>query len=269
MTDELALDAWETQPVAHWQAVWRIPALFAYAAVASTNDIAMRLAGQGAAAGTTVLADRQTAGRGRAGREWRDTPGGSLLVSVILRATAITDSSIMPLRVGLAAAQAIENACGTRVGIKWPNDLMLPAGGKVGGILCEGSAGAHGTIVVAGIGINVHQEGDDFAPEIRAHATSLRMAGRAPARSALLGALLEELRPFTVAAPPLETTALAGLAARNVLRGRTITVDGAVAGLADGVAADGTLRLRTGVTVRYLRSGTVRLAGAAHPSGLT
>ena len=141
--------------------------------VTSTNDVAKRLAEEGAPEGTMVLAEEQTAGRGRQKRKWIAPAGSSLLVSYLLRPTLASDQ--MPLLLmasALAAAAAIEESTGLEVHFKWPNDLLL-GGKKAGGILIE--TGLRGEVLdyaVIGMGLNVNLDVTSF-PDIAATATSL------------------------------------------------------------------------------------------------
>jgi len=121
--------------------------------VDSTNRLAAELARSGAADGTVVGAEHQTAGRGRQGRTWESEPGSSLLASVILRPAP----PLVSLAAGLAAARACESVAGVSATLKWPNDVMV-AEGKLGGILSElvREPGSLGEAVVVGLGLNVH-----------------------------------------------------------------------------------------------------------------
>lgn len=116
------------------------------AEVDSTNRLAADLARAGAPDGTVVGAEHQSAGRGRRGRAWEAEAGSSLLVSVILR----PPPPLVTLAAGLAAAEACHAVAGVTATLKWPNDVMGPAG-KLGGILAERVAGA----AVVGLGLNV------------------------------------------------------------------------------------------------------------------
>lgn len=167
----------------------------------STMDEARSLAAEISAAphGTAVVADRQSAGRGRVrGRAWHAEAAESLLCTVILRFRSIAElPEALTLRIGLAVCRAAEDVLPSlsgRVRIKWPNDLLID-GRKVCGILCEGD----GRIVCAGIGVNVSQR--SFPEELRDKATSLALAAAlrpgpvepAPDRYALLEAILAHL----------------------------------------------------------------------------
>ena len=237
-----------------------MPQLHIYARTGSTNDLA-RAAAASAPARTTFIADAQSAGRGQHGRHWESSPGASLLMSVVLRARA-KDRALgaAPLRVGLAVAAGIEQVTGAQAAIKWPNDVLLD-GRKVAGVLCEGIVAGDAALVVAGIGVNVHQQPADFSPEIIESATSLRIAtGSSPARSALAGAILRALDAGAAdIGEPLGAEELRAFAARDALQGRDITIDGAGAGIAAGITAEGELRVLHEGVVRHVHGGTVRI----------
>lgn len=164
----------------------------------STNELALRAAQEGAGRGVWI-ADEQTAGRGRGGHNWHSTRGDGLYVSVLVTPELPMEQALwLSLATGLAAQEAIFQAAGARVDLRWPNDLLL-RGRKVGGILVESSVakaatgrGAMLRYAVLGIGINVHHE--TFPPDISELATSLHREGATPiGRQALLVALLRAL----------------------------------------------------------------------------
>jgi BirA family biotin operon repressor/biotin-[acetyl-CoA-carboxylase] ligase len=143
-----------------------------------------RLLGDDAPEGAIVVADHQTAGRGRLGRSWEDVPGRSLLVSIMLR-----PSAPMPLwpELSLVAGEAVARVIGGEV--RSPNDVFLN-GKKVAGILPEATQGR----VVLGIGVNVNQTEDELPRDTVKPATSLRVeSGREHDRKELLAAILAEL----------------------------------------------------------------------------
>jgi BirA family biotin operon repressor/biotin-[acetyl-CoA-carboxylase] ligase len=154
--------------------------------LSSTNDEAARLRGAGAGPRTAVVATRQTAGRGRAGRSFASPPGG-LYVSLLVPAAPGDLPGPLTAAIALAAAEAIEDSSDLAVAIKWPNDLWV-AGLKVGGILLE--AGGPGDLVVAGVGINIERVPDGLPDEIRAELGALEPLAR---RSVPVGGLLEAL----------------------------------------------------------------------------
>jgi BirA family transcriptional regulator, biotin operon repressor / biotin---[acetyl-CoA-carboxylase] ligase len=142
--------------------------------IGSTNDVALDLAARGGHEGTIVLADAQTAGRGRHGRGWFSPPGSGLYVSVVLRPSAARRdpqraTSLLTLAAGLAVTEAVEAAAGLRPDIKWPNDLLVGRR-KLAGILAE-SASSNSGRVVLGYGINISVRA--YPPELGDRATSL------------------------------------------------------------------------------------------------
>ncbi len=161
----------------------------------STNTQALEAAQSGAPDGTVIIAERQTAGRGRLARTWESPAGCNLYVSVIVRQLPPMDRlGWLPLITASAMAAAIRSLTGLPPALKWPNDVML-GGKKVGGVLCESQAlGTDAACVVVGIGLNVNWRESDMPPEIRPLATSLAAQSRKPAdRVRLLAILLLEL----------------------------------------------------------------------------
>ena len=158
----------------------------------STNRVAMEMAENGAKHGTVVVADAQTAGRGRMGRRWVSPAGKNLYVSLLLRPSVPTvDAPRLALVAGVALADAVE-AVGVPAALKWPNDLYC-GGRKAAGILAEMASDPDGVRhVVIGVGLNVNVVEDDFPPDLRGTATSLRIcAGRAFRRVDVLARLLD------------------------------------------------------------------------------
>ena len=172
-----------------------------HAQVASTNDVALARGKSGAAEGTVVLADHQTAGRGRYGRHWNAPKGKCLLVSVVLRHRLLQDQVPLPNLVGaIAIAQAIRANHNLEARIKIPNDVRIKKK-KVAGVLTELAYDEERSpFFVLGFGVNVNNRLTDFPPELRQTATSLRVAAqsvenRTPdiCRVSLLQAILVEL----------------------------------------------------------------------------
>ena len=158
----------------------------------STNTRLKELAQAGTPSGAAVIADRQTAGRGRLGRSFSSPAGVGLYLSYLLRPT-LPEGRLMtvPALAAVAGARAVRRVSGLDCGIKWPNDLVC-AGRKVSGILTELVPTASGPAVVIGIGINVHEQ--TFAGETAQIAGYLDAWTDAPvSRGALALALLEEL----------------------------------------------------------------------------
>ena len=149
----------------------------------STNRVAKELARQGAPHGTAVLADRQTAGRGRLGRQFF-SPEGGLYLSVILRPKCpVEDLALMTPQAAVAVCRALEDTLGISPGIKWVNDLYLQ-GKKLCGILCEMA----GDAVIVGIGLNLYTPAGGFPTELNAVALDVPVACRS-----LAAAIVERL----------------------------------------------------------------------------
>ena len=162
--------------------------------VDSTNTLATELCEKNAPHGTVVIADRQTKGRGRLGRTWVST-AGNLHMSIALRpAMASSDGTLLTMIASVACARALIEKTGLPVGIKWPNDLMV-SGKKLGGVLTEvKSMGNRIIFAVMGIGINVNSDMEDFPPEVRATATSLKAeTAKIHSKTLLISGILKEV----------------------------------------------------------------------------
>lgn len=161
----------------------------------STNPDAKRFAEEGEPHGTTVVAERQTAGRGRRGRSWVSPAGKSVYFTIVVRPKFDPDkASMITLVMALSVAEAIQEVTGLPAGIKWPNDIVVN-GKKVVGILTELSVTPEMNeiqFLVAGVGVNVNQDSaEEFPEEIRETATSLKIeSGRRIARAVLLERIL-------------------------------------------------------------------------------
>jgi BirA family transcriptional regulator, biotin operon repressor / biotin---[acetyl-CoA-carboxylase] ligase len=239
-----------------------------HAQIGSTNDRARELIGERGGEGRAVVADLQTAGRGRRGRTWESPPGVNLMVSVGIRPRiAPRDAGLL----GLAAALATRDACASCVphplAIRWPNDVVDGEGRKIAGLLLETTLEEDRlTGAVIGVGINVNWLRDQMPAEIAERATSLAdLAGEPIDRIRLLDALLDTL--------DAEVAALEGGRSpvpriRNVsaLDGRWVEVelgDARLEGTAIGIEEDGSLRLHTGGREMALTSGEVVAVRAA------
>ena len=156
-----------------------------FAELDSTNRYLVDEARAGAPAGTVVVADHQTAGRGRLGRTWVAPPGASLLTSVLLRPQLPAERRhLLVAAAGLAMAEAVESETGVVAGLKWPNDLLV-GDRKLCGVLAEAAADA----LVVGLGVNV--EWTDVPGDLAAIATACNLEGGRPTeRSALLDSFL-------------------------------------------------------------------------------
>ncbi len=187
--------------------------------------------------GAVATADHQTGGRGRLGRVWVETPGSSVLCSVLLRPPAGRAVAQLSLVGGLAVAEAVEGVSGLPALIKWPNDVLVE-GRKVAGVLAE----QRGAAVVLGIGINVNQAEERLAADARVPAGSLRsLTGRLFDREEVLAAFLGRLDGLYARWRDGGLGAVhAELTARDFLRGRRVSVNG-VEGVADGLDPEGRL----------------------------
>jgi BirA family transcriptional regulator, biotin operon repressor / biotin---[acetyl-CoA-carboxylase] ligase len=215
----------------------------------STNDELRALAERGAPEGLVLVAENQTAGRGRRGAAWYCAPGESLACSVLVRPKE--PKALWPrlaLAAGLAVAQAVEKF-GVAAGVKWPNDVWI-GHRKVAGILVE----AGRDFVIVGIGINVNAM--TFPDEIAAIATSLRKetAMEIP-RGEVLGAMVATLARVEDHIGARFEGVIAGVSQRCVLTGRRVSLHdakGPRCGTVDGIAPGGELLLRTDAGVEQL-----------------
>jgi BirA family biotin operon repressor/biotin-[acetyl-CoA-carboxylase] ligase len=254
------MQQWEGKPVSEWRRLWGVPDLRVLAITGSTNDDLRALAEAGSPELTVVIAEEQTAGRGRRGRQWHGAPEKSLHLSALLRPGDLSCLTAAPIRVGMAAARALRLRTGVSTRVKWPNDLDVEQR-KLGGILCESVLGSNPFIVV-GIGVNVYQTHDDFPPDVAARATSVRLEGGTLDRPAVAGAIVEALRAVAARiASPFDASELAALQAFDVLRGHRIEIDGVPAGVAEGISSSGALMVRRDGQVDEILSGTVRRIG--------
>ena len=239
---------------------------------ASTSSTLLARARSGETSPALLVAEHQTAGRGRLGRSWHSAAGDSLTFSLALP-YAPADWSGLSLAVGVALADALDPE-GHAIGLKWPNDLWLRDGSlqrgrKLGGVLIETVAAPPGRVCVVGVGVNVRPREvaglatgyaclREIDPEASAASTWERVA--APLLRALLRFEHEGLQPF-----------LAGFGRRDLLRDTpvTTTLPDLPHGLARGVADDGTLRVEdpTG-RLRSVAAGEVSIRPtAAAPGG--
>ncbi len=223
-----------------------------HAQLSSTNDRAFAWLGEGAPDGALVTADAQTAGRGRLGRSWQSPPGRDIYATVLLRPGAPpAEIGALALAVGLGLHRGLTQLFGpalAQLGLKWPNDLLLGRR-KLAGILCESRWRGSEVELVVGFGLNVHRLAEEFAPELRARATSLAIAlpeAQRRGRVQVLAAMLQGLEST------LERYWQGGFAAirqdyeaRCVVLGQAIEVetpDGQrTAAIAAGLAPDGAL----------------------------
>lgn len=234
----------------------------------STNTYAKQLALAGAAGGTVVIADCQTAGRGRMNRSFQSPKGKGLYLTVLLR-PELPPERLAPVTAlaGVAVCDAVERVCGVCPGLKWPNDPVLD-NRKVCGILTElVPDGKGGLCLILGIGINVAQRPEDFTPEVAEMAASLEMAlGRPVSRPALAAALLEALDRACTALERGDVTEYRARYRRNCVNlGRPVRLlgpGGPEEAVAVDVDADFGLVVRTpDGAEKTVRSGEVSVRG--------
>ncbi len=230
----------------------------------STNAELLNRAEAGAASGTVVIAEEQTAGRGRRGRSWFASPGDSLTFSLLWRFVPGTAPAGLSLAVGVAVARALQKVGAGNAALKWPNDL-LKDGRKLGGILVELVPGVPHAAVI-GIGLNLHLP-VGMPEDIRAASAAMGTVGDAIDMNDLFAALLTELLAT------LETFAAGGFAAiRPEWMARHAWQDARVSltsdfgppseGTCRGVDTDGALLLEVDGRVARILSGEVSLRRA-------
>jgi BirA family biotin operon repressor/biotin-[acetyl-CoA-carboxylase] ligase len=210
-----------------------VPRLVALESTESTLDVAHALAAGGAAAGTVVVAETQTAGRGRSGKRWTSAPGAGIWLTIVERSLDPSTLSLLSLRLGIAAAAALEPFALGPIGVKWPNDLYVGRG-KLAGILVEARwRDAAPDWVAIGVGVNA------IAPPGIAGAAALRPG---VSRVAVLEVLVPALRASAARAGALDAVELTALEVRDIARGRNAVSPGQ--GIVDGVSPAGELLLR-------------------------
>ena len=227
-----------------------VPAEF-HESLGSTNEEALRRAAAGAPEGLVIVAENQTAGRGRLGRSWWDAPGSSLLFSVVLRPTIeVARWPLFGIAMACAVSEAAEEAARVSLDVKWPNDV-LHRGRKVCGVLAESRVPSPGSpALVVGAGINVNQREGDFPDELGDRATSLRIAagGAVIDTRALLAATLGRYERYLDVARRDGSAALrAAVDARLPVRGTPVRVlagERRLAGAIEEITDTGALRLR-------------------------
>ncbi len=241
--------------------------LWHYETVASTMPLAHDLAAQGAPDGTAIVAEEQTAGRGRRGRAWQAPSGSALLCSLICRPPLPPERLfLLVAAIGVGLCEGVERATGLRTQIKWPNDLLLD-GRKLAGVLCEsrlGGAGLHHAVVGFGLNINLRAADLPAVPPGALPPTSLAIAQGAAlphlATVATLFAALDDVYDllWTGQGEAIRARWEARLAGRGEMV-RVITDNGARTGRFVGVGPDGALLLDTAAGRAELLVGDVVL----------
>jgi BirA family biotin operon repressor/biotin-[acetyl-CoA-carboxylase] ligase len=243
------------------------------AEIDSTQHLARDLARAGAPEGTVVVAESQTGGRGRLGRQWHSPPGVNLYCSLVLRPSVpLAVVPCLALVAGLAVVDALGEVASLRASLKWPNDVLV-GGRKVAGILTELEAEVERVHhVIAGIGVNLNGGADAFPPELAAKATSVRLASgtavnRAAFTAGLLAALEARYRRFLAdgfTAMRSEWEAHSSLTGKEV---RVTAPEGEVTGRVLGIDDDGSLRLAGPRGELRVVGGEVTVSGGYRSDG--
>jgi len=244
---------------------WGVPQCGVFRTLTSSLDAIHDLGAQGAPAGTVVLAEEQTAGRGRDGRTWRSPPGGVWLATLLRPPPPLPAAGVLSLRVGLVLADVVEGVLGVRpmslsggearARLKWPNDVLVDDR-KVAGILCE-SRWQGDTLqwLAVGIGVNVANE---IPPDLADRAVALRELRTSARCIDVLDQLVPALLRLTAHGAQLTQFECAAFARRDWLRGRQIRKP--LAGRASGIRPDGALLVDTGAGTTMVRDGHVELS---------
>ena len=233
---------------------WGIPQCGVFRTLPSALDAIHDLGAQGAPSGTVVLAEEQTAGRGRDGRTWR-SPAGGVWLGMLLRAP-VPVAGVLSLRIGLVLADVVEAVVpGRRPALKWPNDVLVNDR-KVAGILCESRwQGDALQWLGVGIGINV---ANAVPAELALQAISLSELRPGVRRIDVLDVLVPALVRLTAHGAQLTEFECAAFARRDWLRGRHLRAP--LAGRAAGIRPDGALLVDTGAGTTMVRDGHVELS---------
>jgi len=239
------------------------PQIIHYDSLSSTNSEAARLAASGGREGLCIVADEQTAGRGRLQRAWLSPRDAGLYCSILLRPSLPAEKwPLITLMSAVVVHQTLHTTCGLETDIKWPNDILF-AERKLCGILAETVDTPDGRALVVGIGINVGTGA--FPPELRATATSIEAAiGTAPACSQILKELLlnfaSRYEAFESAKSANEIIA-AWSSHSSFAEGKRVRVttgEAAFEGVTRGLEGDGALRVETvDGQLKVVRAGDV------------
>jgi BirA family biotin operon repressor/biotin-[acetyl-CoA-carboxylase] ligase len=225
-----------------------LPRVIVYDEISSTLDAAHALAADGAPSGTLILADAQTAGRGRSGRSWTSERGAGIWLTLLERPENSDALDILSLRVGIALAPALDPFCDARVLLKWPNDLYVGRR-KLGGILVEARWREQTPEWVAiGVGINVR------APRGEERAIGVRLGAQ---RHDVLAAVVPAICRALQRTDPLGDAEIAAFAARDLALGQRCRepADGVVR----GIDRRGSLLVDIGSDTLAVRTGSLVL----------
>lgn len=235
----------------------------------STNTLAADLAAQGAPEGTVVIADSQTAGRGRLGRSWFSPPGANLYMSVILRPRlSPAESLLLTLMTAVACAHALSGMLPSGPAVKWPNDLIVNRR-KLGGILTEMRADRSSLhFAIVGIGINVNTKIADMSEDLRGTATSLaEESGRPESRLKVTSEVLNHLDHwYSLLTAGRRREILDAWRSLSASLGTMVRVTNGpdlLTGYAEDIDEYGYLIVRTGAGPQRITAGDVEILGIA------
>jgi BirA family transcriptional regulator, biotin operon repressor / biotin---[acetyl-CoA-carboxylase] ligase len=228
-----------------------LPRVVWFETVGSTLDVAHQLAEDGAAAGTLILANAQTAGRGRFGRTWRSEAGAGIWMTLIERPADVTALDVLPLRIGVALARSLAEFSDAAIRVKWPNDVYAGAK-KIAGILVEARwRNTRPAWLAIGVGINLRLPvGEQAATALRAETS----------RDVVLAHVVPLIRSAAARPGLLDDTEVASLAALDLARGRECTEP--MAGRVRGIDATGSLLIDDGRSTIAVRTGSLVLKEA-------
>jgi BirA family biotin operon repressor/biotin-[acetyl-CoA-carboxylase] ligase len=228
-----------------------VPKAVLFDEVSSTLDVAHELAAAGAPAGTIVLADAQSAGRGRLGRSWRSERGAGIWLTVVERPADAQDLDVLPLRIGIALAPALDAFAGATVSLKWPNDLYLK-GAKLAGVLTEARWRGEGLEWIAiGVGINMRPPAGEAAAELIEGSNRLDV----------LAAVVPAIRGASLRRGPLADHELEVFAARDQAVGKECVEP--LVGRVCGIDSSGALLVGLASGIVAIRSGSLVLKGTS------
>ena len=239
--------AFDGEPVDALAARWQLPAVVAFDAVGSTLDVAHRLAPD-APSGTLILADEQTAGRGRHGRRWASAAGAGIWLTLIERPSDARALDVLALRCGLYTAEALDVLAESPVRVKWPNDLYVGECKLAGTLIETRWRGTRPEWVAIGFGLNVTTPDVDSAVGLRTGVT----------RFAALDLIVPALRRAVGASKHLSDDELERWRTRDLSVGRMV-FEPAV-GVVTGISAAGEVLIASSGHTEALRSGSLTFA---------
>ena len=245
MDDEARLDGASAREL---RETLELPRVELLETTTSTMDVAHRIAAEGAPAGTLVIANEQTAGRGRGGKSWQSSPGAGLWLTLIERPADTSGLGVLSLRVGLAAAEALDRFAPEPIRLKWPNDLYIDRA-KLAGILVEARWREQSVEWIAiGMGVNV-------SPPDKISGAAWLESGTA--RIDVLTELVPGLRAAALSTGPLDEGELEEFNARDLARGRACSEP--ARGRVTGINSAGELLVALADSVASFRSGSLVL----------